>query len=793
MRCPPKRNILSRAVWAMAGVTLLVGTLVIGITWVVTNHLAQQEANNRLGELLDTIEETVRIACFIEDAQLATEVARGLIRNSEVAAVSIRSLNQELGREERSGQLSQNSAAALRRDIYSPFDPTRRVGEIELQPNREALEQRTFRESLFVGLVLAAQLALLTLAVIFIVLRLIVAPIKAISDRLHLLKPTLGERLPAPPGHGGNEIGRLVDDINGLTEDLVAALEEEHSLRLRQAMDERKYRDIFENAESGIFVADGQGTLLSHNRSLARLSGQEERPGGMPPNLLALPWGQPEQTAALLRSCLESNSAQEDDLELALPDNPRWLHLSLTPIGDALVQGIASDITQRKLVETFAQRMTVTDLLTSLGNRMGLEQQIREMIILHPEQPFALLLINLDGFKRINDGQGFDVGNELLLMAANRLRNCIKGSDWLGRTSGDEFALLLPNVEGQEIPAKVAHRIVETLGLAYELGDTPAFVGSSVGIALYPEDGRELLTLLRNAELALDRVKRSGGRDYQFFHPSMAAAAENRRRLENELRLAAERQELRLFYQPIVDIQQNHLAGAEALIRWVHPQQGMVPPDDFIPVAEETGLIQEIGLWVLETACDQLQQWRREGRGDLYLSINVSGSQIPHGLPPSAVVEALSRRSLPPGALVLEITEGVLMSDMKQALEWLQALRQVGIRIYLDDFGTGYSSLSYLKRFPVTTVKVDKSFVRDMGQDSSDRALVEAIVAMTRSLGLEVVAEGVENEAQLALLRGMGTRYGQGYHFSRPVPAGNFSAVAERLETLLQATPGAPG
>jgi len=273
----------------------------------------------------------------------------------------------------------------------------------------------------------------------------------------------------------------------------------------------------------------------------------------------------------------------------------------------------------------------------------------------------------------------------------------------------------------------------------------------------------------------------------------MAAAAENRRRLENELRLAAERQELRLFYQPIVDIQQNRLAGAEALIRWVHPQQGMVPPDDFIPVAEETGLIQEIGLWVLETACDQLQQWRGEGREELYLSINVSGSQIPHGLPPAAVVEALSRRSLPPSALVLEITEGVLMSDMKQALEWLQALRQVGIRIYLDDFGTGYSSLSYLKRFPVTTVKVDKSFVRDMGEDSSDRALVEAIVAMTRSLGLEVVAEGVENEAQLALLRGMGTRYGQGYHFSRPVPASDFPAVAERLETLLQATPGTPG
>jgi diguanylate cyclase (GGDEF)-like protein len=419
---------------------------------------------------------------------------------------------------------------------------------------------------------------------------------------------------------------------------------------------------------------------------------------------------------------------------------------------------------------------------------MGLEQQIREMIILHPEQPFALLLINLDGFKRINDGQGFDVGNELLLMAANRLRNCIKGSDWLGRTSGDEFALLLPNVEGQEVPSKVAHRIVETLGLAYELGDTPAFVGSSVGIALYPEDGRELLTLLRNAELALDRVKRSGGRDYQFFHPSMAAAAENRRRLENELRLAAERQELRLFYQPIVDIQQNRLAGAEALIRWVHPQQGMVPPDEFIPVAEETGLIQEIGLWVLETACDQLQQWRQEGREELYLSINVSGSQIPHGLPPAAVVEALSRRSLPPSALVLEITEGVLMSDMRQALDWLQALRQVGIRIYLDDFGTGYSSLSYLKRFPLHTLKLDRSFIRDIAEDPVSSNIVASIIELGQHLNMDILAEGVETDQQRGILLKNGCRTCQGFLFSRPLPA------AELEARWLQATagPGAP-
>jgi EAL domain-containing protein (putative c-di-GMP-specific phosphodiesterase class I) len=264
----------------------------------------------------------------------------------------------------------------------------------------------------------------------------------------------------------------------------------------------------------------------------------------------------------------------------------------------------------------------------------------------------------------------------------------------------------------------------------------------------------------------------------------MAEAAERRRAMETDMHLALRRDEFQLFFQPIVDITCNRVAGAEALIRWRHSEKGLVPPDAFIPLAEETGLIVDIGLWVLEAACRQLAAWQVEGK-DYYLSLNISGRQIPDGLPPLKLGETARRYGIDPSRLVLEITEGVLLADVNLALNWLDAVRAQGFRIYLDDFGTGYSSLSYLKRFPVDSVKVDKSFVRDMGVNANDRALVEAIIAMARSLGLRVVAEGVENLAQLELLRLMNCHCIQGYYFSRPVPIEEFAEVALRINDSL--------
>jgi len=261
--------------------------------------------------------------------------------------------------------------------------------------------------------------------------------------------------------------------------------------------------------------------------------------------------------------------------------------------------------------------------------------------------------------------------------------------------------------------------------------------------------------------------------------PEMVVTAEQHRKLETELHQAIQRDELRLFYQPIIDLQEGRIVGAEALVRWQHPTRGLVPPDAFIPLAEKTDLICGMGLWVLETACRQLAVWQAAGQ-QLYLSINVSARQIPDALPPGLILEALKRHGLSASALALEITEGVLLSDIAEGVNWLKELRDAGFRVYMDDFGTGYSSLSYLKRFPIDVVKVDKSFIHDMNEETNDRLLVQAIVAMADALGLQVVAEGIENECQISLLRQMGCRYGQGYYFSRPIPADQFDLLHQK-------------
>lgn len=332
--------------------------------------------------------------------------------------------------------------------------------------------------------------------------------------------------------------------------------------------------------------------------------------------------------------------------------------------------------------------------------------------------------------------------------------------------------------------ARIAERVINVLRENYEVHTTPVQLGVSIGITFFPNDGRDIPTLLRNAELAMSRAKAAGGSRFTFFNLGMAEAAEQRRAMEMDMHLALRREEFRLFYQPIVDVLSKRTVGAEALIRWHHPVNGIVPPDTFVPLAEETGLIVEIGRWVVEAACRQLASWRDEGL-DYYLSINISGRQIPDGMSPATLIEAVNRHGVHPRQLVLEITEGMLLSDVSKALSWLNAVSEAGFRIYLDDFGTGYSSLSYLKRFPVNTVKIDKSFVRDMSSNASDLALVGAIIAMARSLNLDVVAEGVENLAQLQLLSQMQCSNIQGYYFSRPVTPEEFREVDSHIASLL--------
>jgi diguanylate cyclase (GGDEF)-like protein len=594
-----------------------------------------------------------------------------------------------------------------------------------------------------------------------------------------------------PEGHERTEIGRLVVDINDLTGDLVNTLDQERELRRQQEIAKRMYQDLFDHASSGIFVATTDGSLASFNPAFAELTWLPRDAAQPSRTLLEAGWDDcPHLLDLLRRSASQAISCADDFLLCGRRGDERWLHVACMPLGDGSVQGTLTDVTARKREEMSARRLAITDSLTGFANREGLLQNFATFEDVHAV-PFAVVMVNLDGFKQVNDAMGFPVGDQILLKVAERIREVRRAGDFLARIGGDEFVLVLAGMDERHAVEPRIQDLHARLSEPYRLDHGPLSIGASIGIAFAPQDGGDMAQLLRGAELALNSAREStpgtGTRPYAFFHPKLQTAVEHRRRLEDDLRLAVGSGGLRLFFQPIIDLRANRLAGAEALLRWKHPERGFVSPDVFIPLAERVGLIGEIGRQVLDDACRQVAAWRRDGL-DMYVSVNVSAKQIPDQLSPAVVLDTLRRHSLPAAAIALEITEGVLMSDVGVAQSWIGQMRAMGLRIFLDDFGTGYSSLSYLKRFPMDTVKIDKSFIIDMNADNSDRALVGAIISMAGSLGLQVVAEGIEQASQLALLRELGCGHGQGYFFSRPVAAADFVATAARIDSELSAS-----
>ncbi|EXJ16219.1 putative bifunctional diguanylate cyclase/phosphodiesterase [Imhoffiella purpurea] len=787
------RSILFRTAAVLVLLFVLLSTLALTLSFEYNLDRAKKASDARLAQLLDTVESTASVACFANDDVLAAELANGLLKNTEVLAVDILAGDQPLasGRRSMETQASRIHGPPLVRDVYSPFSPDLRVCQIRLTPNRALIERSMEQELRFATLQTAIQLALVAIAVVTLVLLQVVRPIKQISDGMHRMDATRGDRLPSPVGHRQSEIGLLVEDVNLLADHLVQALDDERALRIQREIDERRYHAIFQNAETGIFIMDAQGLLTSWNPAFERLM---HLPDGSAPkthtSLLDLGWKDPLRLAEAVLGCIDKTRSFSTDLAYEGEDGRDiWFNMVLTPIGDASFQGVIHDVTGHKEAEESAKRLAVTDPLTGVANRLGLERRLADLIEgCRQEQVtgFSLILIDVDDFKRINDGFGLPVGDEVLKEASRRLSACVKSSDLIARLGADQFALVLPRLQrGLDIEC-VARRIRERLQPHFMVAGSPIMLRVSLGIAIYPQDTKGgMADLLHHAELALTHAKELGGNSVQFFDPLLAIAIEQRRKLENDLRNAIREDEFVLYYQPIVDLVAGDLVGAEALIRWRHPERGLVPPDDFIPLAEESELINEIGLWALDVAVKRLALWREAGNR-LYLSLNVSARQIPDGLPPKVILDATRRHGIEPGTLALEITEGVLLADLGDAARWLSEIRALGFPVYLDDFGTGYSSLSYLKRFAVDRLKVDKSFVRDIAHNISDRALVEAVVAMAKSLGIEVVAEGVEDPEHIQLLRGMGCRYAQGYYFSRPLPVEDFCAMCERIPLMLR-------
>lgn len=466
----------------------------------------------------------------------------------------------------------------------------------------------------------------------------------------------------------------------------------------------------------------------------------------------------------------DGGSFSKDDEELALS-----FAYSLS-----LVLDNAREMDEVKQARQSLDYMAHFDALTDLPNRTLLRDRA-DQAIAHAQRNggmIGMLFLDLDNFKVINDTIGHSAGDVLLKKLARRISDCLRDGDTAARFGGDEFVVMLPDIADIQDAATVASKILESLQLPFDIDRHEIFVSISIGISIYPDNSKDMDGLLADADGAMYYAKKLGKNNYQFFTPEMNSSAQNYMKLEKNLRRALEQNELVLYYQPQVDVETGTIIGIEALIRWFSPKLGLVAPGDFIPFAEETGLIVPIGAWVLKTACAQARFWQQNGV-PMRVAVNLSSRQFHQAQHQQqtrhplleAVLNVLNETGLPPNLLELEITEGILMQHLDTTMEILNTLKEIGVRLSVDDFGTGYSSLSYLKRFPIDMLKIDKSFVNDITTDPSDKAIVAAITAMAQQLKLEVVAEGVETTEQLKFLRELHCRYVQGYYFSKPLPA----------------------
>lgn len=545
--------------------------------------------------------------------------------------------------------------------------------------------------------------------------------------------------------------------------------------RLRQQLAVRN-RSILDAADDGIIGIDRASRIIFVNPAAMHMLRQSDSALlGLDLDQVLLP-----HTVNALQAALMHGEAWSSTSEMLRDSAGRMFpaELSITMVRHSnVIDGavvVFRDITERKYIEDQIHHRANFDALTGAPNRNLLNDRLSNEIALARERGTsgAVMLIDIDRFKKVYDSMGHEAGDLLLQQAYDRLRLCVGELDTVARMGGDEFVLIFPNVQHPESAAPIAQSLLDALGNGFDLMGHSVWAGGSLGIAFYPDDGETPPDLLRHAEMAMYKAKQDGRNSYQFFERAMAEHIQASRSLEVNLRQALVQQQLLLHYQPILDLKTKGLSHVEALVRWQDPEHGLISPDAFIPLAEETGLIVDIGMWVLDEGCRQLADWHARGLDtSIGMAINVSGRQVPRGLSVECVAATLAKHRITGKLLSFEITESVLFDRSPAVMEWLDGIRELGIKLMIDDFGTGYSSLSYLKHFRAGALKIDKSFIAGVVDEVEDQSLVRAILAMAHSLDLPVVAEGVETQEQAAWLREHGCDYAQGYWFSRPMSA----------------------
>ncbi|MDB6060640.1 MAG: two-component system response regulator [Verrucomicrobiaceae bacterium] len=568
---------------------------------------------------------------------------------------------------------------------------------------------------------------------------------------------------------------------------------------------EKLHRCIVNNSPDIIYILDEEGHFSFLNSKVEQLLGYDRN------ELLGLPIISiiEEDDLEKARYFFEHAARTQQgarSIEIALRardpnQSKRYFELAVWPVADSedlithlpcyRIYGTARDITDRMEAEAFINFQAYHDLLTRLPNRslfkdrlsMALTQAARNT------QRVAVMFIDLDRFKIINDSLGHTMGDRLLQAVSQRLLSCIRKGDTLSRFGGDEFTLLLHDTQGQQAVVQVAEKILETIREPFRLGEHDIHIGASIGIAIYPEGGDTLDGLIKNADIAMYRVKNTGKDGYHIFSHDMTTTATHRLMLEQDMRRALENDEFEICYQPQMDVLTEQLIGVEALIRWNHPTLGRLAPADFIPVAEDSRLIIELDRLTLSKACREIALLHRSGHGNLKLSVNLSPLLLERTNFVENILEILAREQFPAHLLELEITENLLMNDRPDVIEKLQSITAAGVQLAIDDFGTGYSSLSYLQKFPINTLKIDRSFIHAIKTLEEDACIVNAIISMALGLKLNIIAEGVENAAQLQYLRSLGCHAVQGYLFGEPEALANLMAThGEKFKAALRQT-----
>ncbi len=568
----------------------------------------------------------------------------------------------------------------------------------------------------------------------------------------------------------------------GTVQDVTETVNTETELRLANI--------VFRNTLEGVAVTNTNGTILSVNPAFTTITGySEQEVVGKNPRILKSDHQNAEFYKHMWTTLLETGHWQGEIWNRRKSGAAYLEWLTIIMVKDEHGKpchyvSVFRDITEIRQKEEHIRYMAYHDPLTKLPNRLLFNDRLQHTLTAAQRRPktVAVMFIDLDRFKFINDTLGHNIGDALLQAVASRIKESVRQDDTISRLGGDEFVILLSDIATSQDAAHIAQKVLEVLSRPYTLAGHELNITASIGISVYPEDGVDVQTLMKNADTAMYHAKELGKNAYQFYTANMNAKLLERMMLEKNLRRALDQKEFSLYYQPRIHIGNGKICGMEALIRWHHPEMGMILPSQFIPVAEETNLIFPMGEWVLRAACEQNKVWQDAGLPHLRVAVNVSGHQLRQHNLISIVKNVLNETGLPPEWLEIEITESVIMQHAEKNIQTLRELKDLGIQIAIDDFGTGYSSLNYLKRFPIDKLKIDRSFISDLSTDSDDMAITTAIIAVAHSLKLKVIAEGVETAEQLKFLKNKQCDEIQGYYFHRPMPVKAFAELLNGSE-----------